>query len=69
MKDRRKPRIRWEDLFQRDVLQILRTRGWARIARYIKEWRLFERCQGPEGTVASYLEGRKKERKIKVIGK
>ena len=26
---------------------------------------IFERCQGPEGAAASYLEGRKKERKIK----
>jgi hypothetical protein len=37
MKDRRKTRIRWEDVFQRDVLQILRTRGWARTAGYRKE--------------------------------
>jgi hypothetical protein len=61
MRDRGKPRIRWEDIFQKGVLQILGTRGWARTAGYRKNGGIFERCQGPEGAVASYLEGRKKE--------
>jgi hypothetical protein len=35
----RKPRTRWEDVVQKDALQILGTRGWRRRAGDRKEWR------------------------------
>jgi hypothetical protein len=34
-----RPRIRWADVVQRDVLQLLGIRGWRRRAAYRDEWR------------------------------
>ena len=34
-----RPRIRWEDVVKKDVLQILGTRGWRRRAENRDEWR------------------------------
>jgi hypothetical protein len=34
-----RPRTRWADVFQRDVLQLLGVRGWRRRAENRDEWR------------------------------
>jgi hypothetical protein len=45
---------------QRDELQILGTRGWRRRAgETVGTGRTFEGDQGPEGIVASHMDGRK----------
>jgi len=38
-----RPRTRWADVVQRDVLQLLGIRGWRRRAENRDEWRRFMR--------------------------
>jgi hypothetical protein len=43
-----KPRTGWEDIVQRDALQILGIRGWRRRARDREEWRRLLREAGAQ---------------------
>ena len=44
-----KPRIRWEDVIQRDTSQILGIKGWRRPAEHREEWRRLLREARPSG--------------------
>ena len=53
-----KSRKIWEDIIQKDALQVLGVQGSRRQAGDIEEWRhLFEEGQGPERAVVPCMDG------------